>query len=197
MFFISSFEKKQPAMWNGLHTLRAAHSLRVSDCKNNRSTANVENLPPKKKKIPVRYSVVKQRHRVMFWTVAKKQRQLWIELRLWRHVLRVDFALVKVETKRRSASALRELLFCEPDKVYFFVRYLAVEGRCGCLLTVPCCLCSTTCRRCCCRSLSAPAGKSCLPVFNDRVQASSLKKSSVAGDVCAIFFCLYFGLLFV
>lgn len=82
--------------------------------------------------------------------------------------------------QKEEASALRELLFSEPDKVYFFVRYLAVEGRCGCLLTVPCCLCSTTCRRrCCCRFLSAPAGKSCLPGFNDRVQASSLKKLSV------------------
>lgn len=59
-----------------MHTLRAAHSLRVSERKNKRLAADVENLPPKKKKIPVRYLVVKERHRLMFWTVAKKQWRL-------------------------------------------------------------------------------------------------------------------------
>lgn len=57
------------------HVTRPAHSLHVSECEDNRLTADVENLPPKKKKIPVRYLMVKEKHRVMFWTVAKKQQQ--------------------------------------------------------------------------------------------------------------------------
>lgn len=92
--------------------------------------------------------------------------------------------------QKEEASALRELLFREPDKVYFLVRYLAVEGRCGSLLTVPCCLCSTTCRRCCCRFFASPAGKSCLPGFNDRVQASSLRKLCLWRVTFVQYFCL-------